>query len=69
MHAQAEPGLAARLQHGPRLVGVEGAPLAEDVDPAGVRRAGGEHRSADEVDVLVGAPLVLGRHADGRRGT
>ena len=61
VHAQAEAGGRARLEHGPRLVGVERALLAEDVDPAAVRRAGGEHLAADELDVLVGAALVLGR--------
>ena len=61
VHAQAEPGGAARLEHRARLVGVERALLAEDVDPAGERRAGGEHLAADELDVVVGAALVLGR--------
>ena len=57
------PSPAARpgLEHRPRLVGVEGAALAEDVDPAAVRRAGGEHLAADEVDVGVGPALELGR--------
>ena len=44
--AQPEPGGAAGLEHGARLVGVERALLAEDVDPAGERRAGGEHVAA-----------------------
>lgn len=34
------------------LVAVEGALLAEDVDPTGVRGAGVEHRSGDQVDVV-----------------
>ena len=58
--AQAEPGGAARLEHGARLVGVERAVLAEDVDPAGERRAGREHVAGDERDVVVGR-LVAGR--------
>ena len=40
---QAEPGGPPGLQHVPALVGVERAALAERVDPAGVRRGGGEH--------------------------
>ena len=59
LHARARPNwLACRRrpspaarpasQHGAALVGVERAALAEGVDPAGVRRAGGEHRAADE---------------------
>ena len=40
VHPQPEAGAAAGLEHRPRLVGVEGAALAEDVDPAAVRRAG-----------------------------
>ena len=61
VHAEPEALRAARLEHRPRLVGVEGAVLAEHVDPAGVRRAGLEHRAADELDVLVGAALELRR--------
>ena len=68
VHAQAEARGAAGLEHRARLVGVEGAALAEDVDPARVRRAGGEHLAADELDVVVGAALVLGRERRGRRG-
>ena len=41
---------------------VEGAPLAEHVDPPGVRRGGGQHRPADQPDVVVGAVGVLGGH-------
>ena len=63
--AQAEPGVAARGEHRPGLVGVERAALAEDVDPAGERRAGVEHLAADELDVVVRAVLVLGRQQMG----
>ena len=45
-----------------RLVGVEGAAVAEHVDPARVRRAGVEHRPGDERDVGVGVVGELGRH-------
>ncbi len=41
--AQSEPLGAARAEDRARLVGVERAPLAEDVDPAGVGRALLEH--------------------------
>ncbi len=62
MHAQSEPGVSAGEQDLTRLLGVECAALAEHVDPAGERQARGEHLPADEVDVVVGAMLVLGRH-------
>ena len=65
MHAQAEAGSAARLEDPARLVRVEGALLAEDVDPARVRPAGLEHLAADELDVFVRAALVFGRHRVG----
>ena len=58
----AEAGGAAGLQHGAALVGVERTPLAEGVDPAGVRRALGQHLAADQVDVVVDAAVELGRH-------
>ena len=58
--AQPESGVAARREHRTRLLGVEGAALAEDVDPAGVAPARVEHRAADELDVLVGTAGVLG---------
>ena len=61
VHAQAEPGPPARLEHRPRLVGVERALLAEHVDPARVRPARVEHLAAHQVDVLVRAVLVLRR--------
>ena len=40
------------LQHRAALIGVEGSPLAERVDPAGVRRARRQHVAGDEVEVL-----------------
>jgi hypothetical protein len=61
VHAQAEARGAARLEHGARLVGVEGALLAEDVDPARERAAGIEHLAAHQLQVLVCARLILGR--------
>ncbi len=51
---EAEPGGAAGLEHRARLVGVERALLAEDVDPAGERRARLEHLADHERDVVVG---------------
>ena len=65
VHAQAEARRAARLEHGARLVGVEGALLAEHVDPARERAAGVEHLAAHQLHVLVRAPLVLGRDGVG----
>ena len=61
VQAEAEAGGPAGLEHGPALVGVEGALLAEGVDPAGVGGAGREHLAADQVDVVVGPALELGR--------
>ena len=51
MDARPQPRGHAGREHRPRLVGAERAVLAEHVDPAGVRRAGLEHRAGDEVDV------------------
>ncbi len=56
VHAQAEPGGAARLEHRARLLGVERAVLAEDVDPARVRRARRSMSPQHERDVVVGRP-------------
>ena len=66
--AEAEPGGAARLEHGARLVGVERAVLAEDVDPASERRARGEHVAADERDVVVGRLVVRGHDVGAEEG-
>ena len=49
-------------EHGAGLVGVEGAGLAEHVDPAGVRGGGLEHRTGDQVDVAGRVLGVLGGH-------
>ena len=51
VHPRLEPGGAPGREDGPGLVGVERAPLAEHVDPPGVRRARAQHRAADQVDV------------------
>ena len=48
-------------QDGPRLIGVEGAPVAEDVHPPRVRSARRQHRTGDEVDVPGGVVGVLRR--------
>ena len=61
--ALGDPGLEDRAG----LLAVERAVLAEDVDPARVRRAGVEHLALDEVDVGVGRRTRAGRRA--RRGT
>ena len=45
-----------------RLVAVEGAAVAEHVDPARVRRAGLEHLPDHQRDVVVRAVGVLRRH-------
>ena len=68
VQAQTEPGGPPRLEHRAALLGVEGPALAEHVDPAAPRRAGVEHRPADELDVVVGVdrPSRPGRR--GRRG-
>ena len=57
-----QPGGRAGGQDRPGLVGVEGAPLAEHVDPPGVRRARLEHRPGHEVDVAGRVVGVLRRH-------
>ena len=62
---QAEPRRLPGPQHRPRLVLVERAHLAEHVDPPRVRRARRQHLAADEVDVVVGPTLELGRHRVG----
>ena len=46
-----QPGGPTRLEDGARLVAVEGAALAERVDPPRVRAGGLEHRAGDQVDV------------------
>ena len=65
MDPQAETRLASRGQHPPRLLlgeRVRAVRLAEHVDPAGVRRAGAQHRPGHQVDVLVAAAGVLLGH-------
>ena len=62
VNAHTQPAGRARREHTPRLFDRERAGLAEDVDPAGVRRAGVEHGARDEVDVGVGVVGVLGRN-------
>ena len=59
-----EPGGPARLEDGPATARRRRRRLAEDVDPAAVRRAGGEHLAAHERDVVVGAAS----NSAGRRG-
>ena len=59
------PASRAGREHAAGLVlgeGVRRGRLAEDVDPAGVRRAGREHRPADEVEVGGAVVARLGRH-------
>ena len=62
VHPGQQPGRAPRGQDRGRLVRVERPPLAEHVHPAGVRRAGAQHRAADQVQVPGPVALVLGRH-------
>ena len=62
VHAHAEARGRAGLEDAAGLLGRERPALAERVDPARVRRARGQHLADDEVDVLVGAVGVLGRH-------
>ena len=61
VHAQAQARPRAGGQDPPGLVAVEGAALAEHVDPFRVRRGGVQHRPGDQVDVVVGPVGVLGR--------
>ena len=53
----------------PGLVDVEGAALAEHVDPPGVRRAACQHRPADQLDVVVAVVGGTRRERRARRGT
>ena len=62
VHPGQEPGRTARGQDRGGLAGVERTPLAEHVDPAGVRRARTQHRAADQVQVAGPVAVVLGRH-------
>ena len=45
-----------------RLIDIESASIAEDVNPLRVRGAGLEHAAGDERDVVVGPSLELGGH-------
>ena len=56
------PAAIPARQHRPGLVAVEGAPLAEHVDPAGVRRGGGQHRRRRPGRRSRRRPVELGRH-------
>ena len=62
VHARQQPARDARPRARARLSARERAALAEDVDPARVRRARVEHLAADEVDVVVAAVGELRRH-------
>ena len=62
VHPHAAARRPARGQDRAGVVGVEGAPLAEHVDPPGVRCGGVQHRPADQADVVVRAVGVLGGH-------
>ena len=62
MQPAAQPERRPGLEDRPRLVGVEGALLAERVHPARVRRRRLEHRAGDQVDVAGRVVGVLGRH-------
>jgi hypothetical protein len=57
-----ETRLDARTEDATGLVDREGTGLAEDVDPARVRRARGEHLTDDEIYIGVAIVGVLGRH-------
>ena len=65
VHAQAQARVGAGAQHPLRLLGVESALLAEDVDPAHVRGDRGEHLAGDQVDVVLGAAGELAGHQVG----
>ena len=62
VYAQPETSVAAGLEHRSRLVGVERALLAEDVDPARVGPARVEHLAADQRHVVVRAAVVLAKY-------
>ena len=57
VHARRQALGDSGLEDRAGLLAVEGALLAEDVDPARVRRAGVEHLASHEVDVAVGVVL------------
>ena len=67
MQPAAQPPFGAGLEDSPRLVCVERAALAEDVDPLRVRGGGVEHRARHQVDVRrrVG---VGGHHVGAQEG-
>ncbi|MDH6189065.1 hypothetical protein M2168_002097 [Streptomyces sp. CZ24] len=60
VHAWDEPPGASGGEDGAGGVAVEGAAFAEDVDPAGVGRAGVEHGAGDQVHVARRVAGVLG---------
>ena len=65
VHSKAKTGIPTCGQHDPRLVlgeGVRTVRLTEHVDPAGVRSAGREHLTGDQLDVLGATVGKLRRH-------
>ena len=65
VQAQDETGGAAGLEVAPRLGGVEGAALEEDVGRLGQERGLGQHLREHEVEVGVAVAVELGRHGVG----
>src|SRR3954447_560585 len=61
MHTQSLAGPLPCLEDCTRLVRIEGAVLAEDVDPAHMRRAALQHRAANELHIIVLSAGVLRR--------
>jgi hypothetical protein len=53
-------------EHGSALIGIERSLLAERVDPPSRAGDSVDHLVADQRDVVVGAPFVLGRNDVGR---
>ena len=61
MNAEPEPRLAAASSTA-RDCSASNAPCSQNTSiQRALRSAGREHLAADEIDVVVGAPLVLGR--------
>ena len=59
VEASAQAAVGPGGEDGSRLVDVEGAVLAEHVDPPGVRCGRREHGAGDEVDVVLGGGVSL----------
>ena len=62
MHARLQPDRLTRKEDLPRLIGIERAPLTEDIDPFAVRAGLLEHRSGHEIDIGRRVVGILRRH-------